>query len=480
MRFAPHRVLLAVLVVGNAVAFAGVDPVTKLATAALALVLLYDLREVPEVPKPLRVAAWIFLGLLVVQLLPLPGGLRSFLQPGFSSFIEAGWRPLSLAPWATLQVAASAVIAAAVVLVSMRIAATRTGLPALLGLVAVTCGVLAILGLAGESGAPERVMLVRDNTGGGDAYGPYVNSNHFALGIELCLPAALVLLAVSLRNVRLPGTARQRAAVTGIAAAVVASVAFAAMLRSGSRGGVLFLVAGLLLTSPFWFGPRSSVRWRWLAAALTMLSAAVVLAWTRLDDLRDGFSALFVLEGAGGNTRWDIWAATWRLFERSPVVGSGLGSYRHVIGLDKPATGTSVLEHAHNDWLEWLATAGLPGGMALALLVVVLASVLRPSSVRRLRFEIRYALAGAAATLVVAGLHETVGFGLQTPLNRYLLAVWIGLVLGVGTRVERGRRREQETFPPSIDRRGVEEANGDSSDAPGTGTDADTETGARP
>lgn len=477
MRFALHRVLLAVLVVGNAVAFAGVDSVARLATAALALVLLYDLREIPEIPKPLRVAVWIFLGLLFVQLLPLPGGLRSLLQPGFSSFIESGWRPLSLAPWATVQAAASAVTTAAIALVTMRIAATRTGLPALLGLFTVTCGVLALLGLAGESGAPEKVLLLRDNTGGGDAYGPYVNSNHFALGIELCLPAALVLLAVSLRNVRLPGAARQRAAVTGLAAAVIASVACAAMLRSGSRGGVLFLAAGLLLTTPLWFGPRSAVRWRWLTTALAVLTATVVLAWSRLHDLRDGFSALFVLEGAGGNTRWDIWAATWRLFERSPIVGSGLGSYRHVIGLDKPATGTAVLEHAHNDWLEWLATAGLPGGVALALLVMVLASVLRPSSVRRLRFEIRYALAGAAAALVVAGLHECIGFGLQTPLNRYLLAVWIGLVLGVGLRVDRGRRRENENAAPPIGEAAAEDEVDRAPDQSGTETETEEGTG---
>jgi hypothetical protein len=37
-----------------------------------------------------------------------------------------------------------------------------------------------------------------------------------------------------------------------------------------------------------------------------------------------------------------------------------------------------------------------------------------------------------------------VGFGLQTPVNRYLLAVWVGLIWGVWTRVEEGRRRVRE------------------------------------
>ena len=139
-------------------------------------------------------------------------------------------------------------------------AATRSGLPLLLGYIAVTCGLMAVLGLAGEAGAPENVLLFRANTGGGDVYGPFVNSNHFAAGIELSLPAALVLLAAAVRNLPHPGSSRQRAAVTALGAAVVVVVALAAVMRSGSRGGVLFLVAALLLTAGLWLRP-------WRAAA---------------------------------------------------------------------------------------------------------------------------------------------------------------------------------------------------------------------
>jgi hypothetical protein len=49
----------------------------------------------------------------------------------------------------------------------------------------------------------------------------------------------------------------------------------------------------------------------------------------------------------------------------------------------------------------------------------------------------RYALAGTSLAFVATAVHEAVGFGLQTPLNRYLLAAWIGLALGAerfGTR----------------------------------------------
>jgi len=85
------------------------------------------------------------------------------------------------------------------------------------------------------------------------------------------------------------------------------------------------------------------------------------------------------------------------------------------------------------------------GAAALFLLIASVAVRLLPDRVRSLRFELRYPLAGAAAAVIAAGLHEIVGFGVQTPVNRYLLAVWLGLVWGVWNRVEAGRSRSAAT-----------------------------------
>jgi len=266
---ATHRVLLGVLLLGNTVAFAGVDPPVRAATAALVRAMVVGSRWQPAVPAIHRWCGVALAGLVVLQLMPLPEVLRRLLQPGFAEVMPAGWAPLSLAPWSTVQVAVSLTVAGGIALTAARMASARSGLPVLLPLLAITCALLAVLGFAGEAEAPAKVMLVRDNTGGGSPYGPFVNRNHFAQAIELTMPAALVLVAAGTRGFGGGGTARQRSAVLVLAGSVTCAVGFAAVVRSGSRGGILFLaLAGLAtaLHETVGFGLQTPLN-RYLAAA---------------------------------------------------------------------------------------------------------------------------------------------------------------------------------------------------------------------
>jgi len=440
-----HRVALGGVLMGNAVVFAGVDPPTRVATVAVVLFLMVDLRRIPAVPRLHRVAMWTAAVLVVLQVVPLPEPFRRLLQPGFAEVMADGWAPLSLAPWATVSAAGAGVVLLGVALTAARVAATRSGLPLLLGLLAVTGVLIAVLGLAGEAGTPEKLLLVRDSPPGSHPYGPFVNPNHFAQAMELTMPACLVLLAAGARRLRVRGGRREIAAVSVLSSSVAVAVTAAALLRSGSRGGALFLAVALAATAILWVRPFRFRGRRWPALVVGVLLVALVagLSWNRLAVLEEDFRELIAVEGVDGNSRWDLWTGTVDSWRRSPVVGSGLGSYRFVIGMDKPATGESALEQAHNDWLEWASTTGLIGVAAAVLFAAGIALLLAPGKVRRQRYEQRYALAGAALAIAATGLHEMIGFGLQTPVNRLLLAAWVGLLWGLAGR-SGGRRRSLE------------------------------------
>lgn len=437
--------LFAVVLMGNMIAFAGVDPISRLVTAVIALVFAVELHRLPDLPRSQRAALWGLAALVVVQLLPLPQVVRALLQPGFAEIFASGWAPLSLAPWATVQMGASLAVAALIVFQAARMAQTRSGLPILLMTIAATGVLAAVLGLVAEGADEAKVLFVRDNVFGGEVYGPFVNRNHFAQAMELTIPAAIVLLAVAIRRLPEQGLARQKAVVSALASAVVIAVCLAALIRSSSRGGILFMTLALMITAPWWQRlKRRSRKGPALTVAALLLVLIGSLSWTRLPDLQERVAHLGAVEGLEGNTRVDLWRGTVASWKRSPILGSGLGAYRYVIGMDKPASGAAVLEQAHNDWLEWGATSGIAGMVLLGVLIFGLGRKLAPGRVQVLRSELRYALAGATLALSATMMHEMIGFGLQTPVNRYLLAAWIGLVLGLQERLSSTKRRSSE------------------------------------
>lgn len=451
-----HRWLLLVLLLGNAVAFAGVDPVTRMVTAILTLVLVVDLRRVSSVPRPFPTLGLALVGLVAVQLVPLPGVVRRLLQPGLSEVIASGIAPLSVAPWATVESASGLIIALGLALTASRMASTRSGLPSLLAILALTAGMLAVLGLVGEASGPGEV-LVRGTTVGGHPYGPYVNRNHFAQGLELSLPALLVLAVAAVRNVVEPGPARQRALAVTVVCAVGLGLGLTAMLRSGSRGGIILSSAALLVTLPWWWRTGRRRRWPILLALAVVTVALVSLLAPNLTGLGDSLKDLFVVEGVEGNTRWDLWRGAWELALRSPLVGCGLGAFRFAAGLDKPATGIGILEQAHNDWLEWAAETGLVGCAILLVGVAALLRLLWPVTTRKLRFEYRYAAAGCAVALTATALHEVIGFGLQTPLNTYLAAIWLGIAWSLSEQPPQERGRAPGRRPAAEEQVGEQE-----------------------
>ena len=80
-----HRILLAAILALNAIAFAGVDPITRALTAILVIALAYDLRRSPTVPRLHRWAILIFGALVILQLVPVPlvsfAGIQSKIYP---------------------------------------------------------------------------------------------------------------------------------------------------------------------------------------------------------------------------------------------------------------------------------------------------------------------------------------------------------------------------------------------------------------
>ena len=305
------------------------------------------------------------IALPLAQLVPLPPGIWQAL-PGRSLFAEAAavsgqaqpWRPLSIVPGATVNAASSLVVPIAMlVLLTGLEAEERRWLPALmLGIVVASM----LVGLLQFSGAGFGNPLINDTPG--EIAGTFANRNHFALFMAFgCLLAPVW----AFLDGRQPGWRAP--------AALGLVLLFAlAILASGSRAGLfLGLVAlGLALAITRQAIRRALRRYpRWVfpaaIAGVVGVVVAMVVASVAADRAASITRVLAVDVGEDMRTRGlpTVLAMIGTYFP----VGTGLGGFDPMFRLHEPfeLLKLTYFNHAHNDMLEIVLDAGLPGLLLL-------------------------------------------------------------------------------------------------------------------
>lgn len=308
--------------------------------------------------------------LVLAQLVPLPPSLWQAL-PGRGLVVEAGrvaglglpWRPLSLVPGATANAAASLVVpVAALVLAAGSSPAERRSLP---GVLLVLVGLSTLVGLLQFSGAGLDNPLVNDTPG--QVSGLFANRNHFALFLAFgCLLA--------------PAWAFQdgRGATWRVPAALGLVLLFVlAILASGSRAGLVLGVMALLLgLAAMRREIRASFRRypRWFLPALIAGVAALIASLVLLSVLADRAVSIdrALTIDPGQDMRRRGLPTVLAMIRAYFPAGTGLGSFDPLFRIHEPfgLLKLTYFNHAHNDFLEILLDAGLPG---LLLMVTGLA-----------------------------------------------------------------------------------------------------------
>jgi len=198
-----------------------------------------------------------------------------------------------------------------------------------------------------------------------DVWGPFLSRNDFAGFMELSFPVALLLAMDRRAQDSGIGTASIADEVQARFPLWVPAWMLAAGLASGSRAGAILLLAeaGVVL------GLISRRR----AAAKFILWATLLVAVAGAGTLARRFA-----EKDPWRYRREMAASTLKLIADHPWRGYGLGTYPYVY----PAYATfdigAVVEHAHNQWLEWAAEGGIP----LALVWLALAAGMSVRAVR--------------------------------------------------------------------------------------------------
>ena len=139
-----------------------------------------------------------------------------------------------------------------------------------------------------------------------------------------------------------------------------------------------------------------------------------------------------------GEFRLELWKDTLPAIAAHWPMGSGMGTFRSAF---LPFERLEVVDQtwpvrAHNDYLELLLEAGLPG--ALALIVIVAIVVKLGVSAWRGRSGDRALVFFAFAALTIVGLHAILDYPLRSMALAHLTAIAVGLLAAVNRKGSAG------------------------------------------
>jgi O-antigen ligase len=247
---------------------------------------------------------------------------------------------------------------------------------------------------------------------GGWIYGPYVNHNHYAGLMEMLVPIPLVLALTRLASAR-----------TRAAAAVVAAVMVGTIFLSGSRGGMLAVVAELAILAVLLVRQKRGLR---TAVSIGVFLAIVValLIWIGGGELSRRIATVGMSHSEiSSDTRFNINRDGLRMFLKKPVLGWGLGTFPVVYPQFRTFYTNFYVNQAHDDYLQLLVEMGSLGfGTMLWFVMTLYARAFK--KIGNWPAEI----SGATTLACVLGLsgilvHSALDFNLQIPANAALFYV---------------------------------------------------------
>ena len=395
-----------------------------------------------KVPLAL-LAGWI--GLILLQLIPLPPGLWASL-PGHMSYVEVAdamgfpqpWRPLSLTPDLTLNALANTLIPLAVLVGFAKLSAPERGafVPVIIGMF---CASVA-LGIVQIAMGASSIAYLYSHTNPGLPVGFLANRNHHAVMLGAGFPLLLTWLKRDRKGGHEGGKLR-------LGVALLLGLLFAlTILTTGSRAGAAALLLSLAMTGFLAIRDRRRDQRgrvsRWITGAVLLVAIGLLAVVSFQLGRALSIDRLISPQGQlQKDLRFSYFPQTIAIGNRFFPFGSGIGSFEPVFINFEPDEMLSdqYANQAHNDLLDIYMTAGVPGLLILAPFIawVVISGL---SLLRRGRDEPTPRLAQLGLVIILLLLLASlVDYPLRTPLLSALFAVCCGW-LCTGQRLPQPRQ----------------------------------------
>jgi len=371
---------------------------------------------------------------VIVQTLPLPAGLLGLLSPKSLDIhsMTQSYPSLSLDVHASRQSALETLCYLLLFGLTLLLINDKQRVK-VLALVIVLGGVFqagygALMTLSGL----EYGFFIEKEWGRGVATGTFVNRNHLAGYLEMCLAVGVGLMLAELsaqaaanwrdRARQLLGTLLGARARVRLALVVMV---IGLVLTHSRMGNVAFFVSLTLVGAFYLFAVRRITRGSIIFfVSLLVIDLLVVGNFFGIEEVAERLQETSL----EGEDRDEVARDTLAIVRDFPLTGTGAGSFYSTYPMyNSGESSPGFTRHTHNDYLQFASEFGLP---ALAVLgFIVLASFGAAVSALIKRRDRLLQGMGFAATMAIISLliHSAVDFNLQIPANAAMFVILLAL-----------------------------------------------------
>lgn len=396
---------------------------------------------------PALVLLVLWLAFLLLQWVALPADLVRLLSPkaaevqAGAAYLGDGRSPtLSLDPDATFAFWLKSCAYALTFALTLALVRRRTRLMWLCGAIVATGVLQAVYGSLMHLAGADIAVLGTPIAHASQASGSYVNRNHFAGLLEMCLAIGIGLMIAQLEERTSRGWKEFTRNILSLilspkaALRVLLIVMVVALVMTRSRTGntaffASLLVAGVLALALSKAAPRGTVL---LISSLIAIDLLVIGAWFGVERT---IQRIEQTTQAQVEERTDPAVYAVRMFEDYPLVGTGGGTFYTAFTRYRGHDIEPYYDHVHNDYVQVLVETGAIG-IALAGLAVLASLLCAVLALARRRDPLARGVAfGVVMGITSLGIHSAVDFNLQIPANALLFSVllalgWLSLHLG--------------------------------------------------
>jgi O-antigen ligase len=375
-----------------------------------------DIKVIRKGEKYMYLALFGMLLYLLIQMLPLPPSFLRYISPKsfeLYSFYAVDKNPgmhISLYPYNTgMEFLAALTYSLFFILIAFSIKDMHT-LARFLKILSYFGFMIAVFAILQKATWNDKIYWLRQIYEG-TPFGPFGNRNHYAGFIGMLIPLTLGLAFTRRR--------RERRLLFGFFAVIMAVSLFFSL----SRAGIISFFAGITVFALFltWHKIRAKKIW---ALAIFVFVIFLYLLYLGIDPIIERFYQTDLTREA----RFAAWAGTLHAIKDFYMTGSGLGTYIYVFPLYSTGAFIFILDHAHNDYLEFILEAGIVGTILLLLFLFFFFH-----SAFRGRWDGKTGIIkiSTLSSITTIAVHSIFDFNLHIPSNALMLSAVFGMAFAV-------------------------------------------------